>query len=297
MPLVGFIINIEFYVKEACVVEGVGNTYTYNGNQYRSRTKNDARAGFIMASLASGIIMSVLPSFSNPFLKQMKKEHQNNHLYKDAFYKSVEVSGLQDKGLAIVDTQFRNSMEERLFNSGKDVVDGQIKAGLNACYIPDLKVIKLNTEKATISGFHELGHAMNNLKGKFGKILQKCRVPGYTIAGLMGTVALFSRPKPKEAKRNLEDVILDNCGLIAFAGMMPTVAEEALASHNGIQLAKQSGLAEPLVKNLKKFYGKALLSYVGYAVLTGLSVFAASKITQVFTRPEKLNGEDKFYIS
>ena len=273
------------------MVNGVDNTYTYNGNRYRQRSKADAETGFVIASVASGLIMSVLPSFSNPFLKQMKNEHHNNHLYKDAFYKSVEISGLEEKGLRLSNTRFANATEERLFKAGQKIADGEIKAGLNACYIPDLKVIKLNAEKATISGFHELGHAMNNLKGKFGKILQKCRVPGYTIAGLMGTAALFSRPKPKEAKRNLEDVILDNCGVIAFAGMLPTVAEEALASHNGIKLAKQAGLAEPLVKNLKKFYGKALLSYVGYAVLTGLSVFAASKITQIFTRPQKIEQD------
>ena len=70
--------------------------------------------------------------------------------------------------------------------------------------------------------------------------------------------------------------------------MLPTVAEEALASRNGIKLAKQSGLSDGLLKNLKKFYGKALLSYVGYAVLTGLSVFATSKITEKFTRPKKV---------
>lgn len=271
------------------MVNGVdNNTYTYNGNRYRKRSEIDARTGFVLASAASGIIMSVLPSFSNPFLKQMKNEHQNNHLYKDAFLKSVELSGLEDKGLRLVDTRFKNSAEEGMFNLGEKVVDGEIKAGLNACYIPDLKVIKLNADKATISGFHELGHAMNNLKGKFGRFLQKCRVPGYTIAGLMGTVALFSRHKPKEAERNFDDVIMDNCGVIAFAGMLPTVAEEALASHKGIKIARQAGLAEPLVKNLKKFYGKALMSYVGYAVLTGLSVFAASKITEVFTRPQKI---------
>jgi hypothetical protein len=277
------------------VVNGVQNTYTYNGSEYRRRSENEARAGLIIASVASGVIMSVLPSFSNPFLKQMNKEHKNNNLYKDAFFKSVKMSGLEEKGLTIVNTCFNNSVEEQLYNSGKKIADGDIKAGLNACYIPDYKAIKLNTEKATISGFHELGHAMNNLKSKFGRILQKSRIPGYTIAGLMGTAALFSRPKPREAKRNLEDVLLDNCGLIAFAGMLPTVAEEALASRNGIKLAKQAGLAEPLVKNLKKFYGKALLSYVGYAVLTGLSVFATSEIMQIFTRPEKISNKNSFY--
>ena len=53
-------------------------------------------------------------------------------------------------------------------------------------------------------------------------------------------------------------------------------------------MAKKAGLGETAVKNLKKFYGKALLSYAGYALVTGLSVFAASKIMDKFTRPKKV---------
>jgi len=272
------------------VVKAVSETYNYNGIEYERRSRNDTRNGVILATVASGMIMSALPSFSNPFLKQMKKEHQYNGLYKDAFYKSVKLSGLIEKGLLVSDTQFRDSLERRLYESGQKVFDGDIKAGLNACYVPELRIIKLNTEKATISGFHELGHAMNHLKGKFGKFMQKCRVPGYAVAGFMEMIAIASRTKPKEAKRNIWDVILDNCGLIAFAGMVPTVIEEAMASRNGIKLAQQAGLKTPLLKNLRKFYGKALLSYAGYAVLTGLSVFATGEIMQMFTRPKKLDN-------
>ena len=104
----------------------------------------------------------------------------------------------------------------------------------------------------------------------------------------MGTVALFSRGKPEDVPKDIFDKIQDNCALIAVAGMLPTVAEEAMASAKGVKLAKQAGLAQDLIKNLKKFYGKALLSYAGYAAVTGLSVFAVSKITEAFTRPKKL---------
>ena len=62
-----------------------------------------------------------------------------------------------------------------------------------------------------------------------------------------------------------------------------------MASYKGIKLAKENGLSEALVKNLKKFYGKALLSYGGYALVTGLAVFVASKITEIFTRPQRIN--------
>lgn len=263
------------------------NTYVYNGDEYRRRSKGEAELGAWVALAASGAIKAMLPSFSNPFLKQMSKEHGNNQLYKDVFQKAVNQQFFKDNGVNFVDTTFRYG-EEALYRSKRPVVDGDIKAGFNACYIPSQKIVKLNSEKATISGFHELGHAMNHLQKGVGHVLQKLRGPGYTVAGLMGVLALTSRPKPKEADRNIADFILDNSGKIAFIAMLPTVFEEALASYKGVKLAKSAGLTEPLLKNLRKFYGKALLSYAGYALITGVSVFATSKIMQGFTRPKKI---------
>lgn len=250
-----------------------GNYNSNNGYYYEPQSKESAELGWILATTASGLIYKTLPSFSNPFLKQMTKEWGNNHIYKDVFEKAVENSGLKEKGLKII-------------NETNIATD--IGKGLNACFVPKTKEIILNTGKASISGFHELGHAMNNMKGGFGKILQKLRGPGYAIAGLMGSVALLSRNKPDDGKKDIKDFIQDNCGKIAFTAMLPTVIEETMASYKGIQAARKAGLAESAIKNLKKFYGKALLSYGGYAVVTGLAVYAASKITEKFTRPKKV---------
>jgi len=270
------------------VVSGIGNNqiYTYNGEVYKRPSYADAEMGFWAASIAAGALKALLPSFSNPFLKQMQTEHGNNYLYKDVFEKAVDMSGLKEKGLKIVNLQF--SPAETMINPS-EISHYDVKAGLNAFFAPSAKQIVLNQNKASISGFHELGHAMNNMSGKLGKVLQKMRGPGYWVAGLMGIVALFGRTKPKGAKRNAWDWIQDNCHWIAAVGMLPTVAEEALASYKGVKAAKAAGLADNLVKNLKKFYGKALLSYAGYAAVTGLSVYAVSKITEMFTRPRKIN--------
>lgn len=267
----------------------------YNNNYtYVPRSKEDAEMGFILASLASAAVMGALPYFSKPFAKQMREEHSNNHLYKDAFFKAIDKSGLKEKGLKFEHTDFSFEDLRKLgtpFES--QIIHKDIKSGMNACYVPSLKLVKLNANKASLSGFHELGHAMNHLNSKTGKFLQLCRKPGYVLAGLMGTVALFSRRKPKESDSGFMDFIQNNCGKIAFASILPTVAEEALATHKGMKLAKESGLDDKLLKNLRKFYGKAWLSYVGYAIATGLSVFAASKITEKFTRPKKV--ENPFY--
>ena len=240
------------------------------GYYYKPRSQESAEIGWVLASVASGLVYKLLPSFSNPFLKQMGKEHANNYLYKDTFIKAVNESGLKDlKRIHIADAS-------------------DIGRGFNACFVPLANEIRLNENLATIAGFHELGHAINNMKPGIGRILQKLRKPGYTVAGLMGTVALFSRNKPKEAKRNPLDFIQDNCGKIAFAAMLPTVIEESMASYRGIKAAEKAGLAKPLVNNLKKFYGKALLSYGGYAIIAGVATFAASKIMEKFTRPKKV---------
>lgn len=263
----------------------IDNVYSYNGSVYERRSNFDAQAGFILATAASALLYKLLPSFSNPFLKQMKNEHSNNYLYRGAFIDAVNLSGLKDKGLKIRHMDL-SPIESAL--PPKQVANFEVKSGLNAFFSPFTKEIYLNLNKSTIAGFHELGHAMNNMSGFAGKCLQKMRVPGYWVAGVMGTLALFSRRKPEDAPKDAFDKIQDNCALIAVAGMVPTVAEEAMASTKGIKLAKQAGLGQDLVKNLKKFYGKALLSYAGYAAITGLSVFAVSKITETFTRPKKL---------
>ena len=254
------------------------NSFYYNGNEYIPRDPNAGSTGFILASLASSAIMGTLPAFARPFNKQLIKEHSQNHLYKDAFEKSLEVSGLDKKGVQIIPAQY--------FRDMSDVACGQ-----NAYYTPKKKTITINTDKISIAGFHEAGHAMNDLKGKFGKILSKLRYPGYVAAGWLGFIALFSRPKPKEAPKNGLDFIKDNCGKLAFACWLPTVLEEGMASYKGVKLARKTGLAEPLIKNMKKLYAKALLTYAGRAAATGLAVGAASMIMDAFTRPKKVENE------
>lgn len=258
------------------MVSNVSNVYSYNGEQYERKSHLSSEIGAMVALGASGLIYKALPSFSNPFLNQMKKEHLNNHHYKDVFIRAVKNSSLEAKGL-------------KLANVTDLATD--IGRGLNACYMPKERVIALNKNLASISGFHELGHAMNHLKSKTGWLLQKLRRPGYAIAALMGYVALNDRPKPKGADRNFKEFVEDNCGKIAFVSLLPTVIEESMASYKGVKMAKEAGLAESLVSNLKRFYRKALWSYLGYAIVTGVSVFATSKIMEKFTRPRKIERE------
>ena len=260
------------------------NSYYYNGNQYIPSSSGDSNKGFLVASAVSSAIMGTLPLFSKPFEHQLAKEHTQNHLYKNAFLNSLKISGLDKKGVKIIPMELSRIADDYAL-------------GKNAAYFPKEKLVKINTDKISIAGFHELGHAMNDINGKMGKFLSKLRWPGRIIAGWMGTIALFSRPKPKDAPKNGFDFVKDNCGKIAFACMLPTVFEEGMASYKGLKLAKKTGLAEPLIKNMKKLYKKALLTYIGHATATGFAVGAASMIMDKFTRPKKVeNPENPFFL-
>ena len=259
------------------------NSYYYNGNQYIPSTSGDSNKGFLIASAASSAILGTLPLFGKPFERQLAKEHARNHLYKDAFLNSLQVSGLDKKGVKIIPMEFSSTLND--YTLGK-----------NAAYFPKEKAIRINTDKISIAGFHELGHAMNDITGKLGKFLSKLRWPGRILAGWMGTIALFSRPKPKDAPKNGFDYVKDNCGKIAFACMLPTVFEEGMASYKGLKLAKKTGLADSLIKNMKKLYGKALLTYIGHAAATGLAVGAAGMIMDKFTRPKKVETPEYPYF-
>lgn len=254
----------------------------YNGNEYITRTPLNEFEGFMLATAASGAILSPLAYAGKPFENQLKREEVNNKIYKDYFTRALHDSGLYEKGVRIIPAQY-------------SLVNNDYKLGKNACYIPKSNEVVINTDKISIAGFHELGHAMNDLMSKYGvKYLAKMRGIGYAIAGLMEYFAIFSRTKPKGAPRSFTDIIEDNCGKIAFIGMLPIVAEEYIASKRGLKLAKASGLSEPLINNMKKLYQKALLTYGGRAVLGGLAVYASRKIMDLFTRPKLAETSQSF---
>lgn len=269
---------MEFrFVLNGC---SMSETIHYNGQEYSRRSINEGIAGYFLASAASGAVLApaAIPSF---ILKnQLQKQQMNNSEYKDAFYKAHELSGLKNKGVIIEEAQ--RSMGQNAFSMGQ-----------NAAYFPDAKMVYINTDKISVAGFHELGHAMNDLISKYGvKYLQKMRKSFFALAGLMEYFAIFSRTKPKGAKRNFIDVIEDNCGKIAFLAMLPIVAEEGIASLRGYNLAKKAGLSKSLLKNLKKTQWIALSTYIAGAVLGGLAVYTSRKVMDYFTRPKLVEHDD-----
>ena len=117
------------------------NSYYYDGNQYIPRSQTDGNKGFIMASAASSAIMgTILPLCGKPFERQLIKEHSQNYLYKDAFLNSLNVSGLDKKGVRIIPMELSKTVND-------------YSLGRNAAYFPKERVVRINTDKISSAGF------------------------------------------------------------------------------------------------------------------------------------------------
>ena len=256
------------------------NFGAYDKTQYTPVSDSQKTAAYATASYVSGAILLPLMWCGKPFEKQLKEELLNNQQYKDAFFKSLEISGLKDKGVSFVDARNVIGLNSSYVN------------GTNACFRPADKKVILNADKIAVSGFHELGHAMNSTMGKLTKYSKKLIPIGLSVSALMGYIALFNNNHPKdEEKTSLAFKVRDNAGKIAFLGFVPLLIEEAMASIKGIKLAKMSGLSKSLIPNLKNIYAKAFFTYFAKAALTALSVGAANIIMEKYTRPQRSKND------
>lgn len=161
-----------------------------------------------------------------------------------------------------------------------------IANGFNACHMPKTKGIYVNKDKMAFSIFHEMGHAINANCKDWRKVLQKIKLPSKAIGGLAFATALFTNRKAKNdpTRDNIDkttDFVKDNCGKIVFISILPTLAEEAMASINGAKMAKKV-LNNDMLKKLNKLNFKAWGTYLTGAVVAGvgsaLAVYIKDKV-------------------
>lgn len=166
---------------------------------------------------------------------------------------------------------------ERTFNSTLE--------GYQAFCLPNMNLVVCNLDKFGASVFHEIAHKLNSQsKNIIVKALSKSR---NHIAGLgtvvVSMVAMLTDPKNKrkDPEKNLDKVdnfIKDNCGLCATAMVLPKTIEEFIANSKGTKIAKKAGVSGELLNKVKKTHNISRISYAIGAVVTGLSVFLASKL-------------------
>lgn len=287
---------------------------TQDGSKYQKADKGKVIAGVLLGDIAGGAALQTARTLSRIPISNIKKdiavfENSNlSHAVDVAFTKA----GLANKGIKFIDAIETNTelvketvnkalpkwMDKvpalkKIMLKGLQSKAAMMNSGQNACFVPRAKAIIVNKEKIGWASFHEMGHALNKCTPSAGKVLTKLRGPGAILAVAALFTALFKRKKvegekPQGAWDKATTFVKNNCGKLAFLGMVPLLAEEGLASIKGAKLAK--GLLSPeQFKTLNKLHGKAWLTYAGLAVGTGLAAYVASKVRDNIASPKKIS--------
>ena len=230
-------------------------------------------------------------NYSKDIYSQMKNKNQIKQ-FEGAVDKIFESSKLKEKGVQIIDVD-KTSFEELI-----DIITKQkkikipkkykeelmsnysiIKMGRNSCFMPGTNIILANKNSHEILALpHEMGHAINyNFKG-LGRTLNNMRQITHVAPFWIILFALLEKgQKINETADKLTNFIKDNCGKLMFLVHLPVLAEEGLASINGIKHAKNF-LPKDVVRNLSKRSFAAWLTYFTHAALISFGASLAPKV-------------------
>ncbi len=149
-----------------------------------------------------------------------------------------------------------------------------VAKGENAFFHEKLKLAVAPKSKPSLI-LHEVGHAITATKGKVLKFMQNSRMYAASVPTALLLLSSMA-PKRQDGKQNFVE---RNAGFLGFAAFVPTIAEEALASHRGIKAAKEYAKKFPekliKIKPLKNNYALALMTYV----IAGIGLGVAAKET------------------
>ena len=269
--------------KAAAITAGTAlalSPTAYLANEYLKKVS------FENLPVYKNIMLNILPNLDS--LEQTKSNIEN----------ILEETGLKEKGVKLfVATEKK---QEELSNIlSKDIKGNsyiskalresfvqKITEGLNACFAPATKHIIIPETQSYVSAYHEAGHAYNATFSKIGKILQKARnltpygvpliMPLLLAVGLSHDVK--NTPKNEKSKfEKVKDFIKNNAGKLTLVSFIPMLAEEGLASINGLKFAKKYMQPDKL-KILGRSYAIAWLSYASIAALFTTSTWGGIKI-------------------
>ncbi len=203
-------------------------------------------------------------------------EHLKNNEYKKAWqeYKTIF------RGKPINPATVSN----KIFKSDKPTIKlteklKVVSKGKNAFCSPLTKDIMINMDNLGGASFHEMGHALNASGSKalkalvFGRHITKFFVPVILAVGLF-------KSKKKEGQEpngiidKMTTFIKNNAGKLTFAALIPTLAEEGLASIRGAQIAKKV-LDPKLLKKVNKYNFLAWTTYIASALVAAAAVKTA----------------------
>ena len=219
----------------------------------------------------------------------------------DKFYKYLSCSSVNkgnvDEAVQLLLEAYNKKFLGRLMSTSKKLkackkIANVIANGKNAGYVDGVKKV-LISDKLLISGFHELGHAMNANLGGIGKVLTKSRQLSLLTIPIM-IIALAKNKKQNGEKPQgfwdkLTTFVKDNAGKLTFLSLLPKIAEEGLATLRGNKFAKQL-LSPELFKKVAKTNALGFTTYLVSAVLAGVGIYAGTKLRDAIVEKKKFKS-------
>ncbi|DAB11393.1 TPA: hypothetical protein CPT91_06195 [Candidatus Gastranaerophilales bacterium HUM_16] len=214
------------------------------------------------------------------YLKDYRKKFFNdaeNQIFKQKGFETFTKLGLDKQGITLIDINPANCDAEFAKLKFKGKLSDYKKAadGKQAFFHPAAESIAVNCDKRASSIFHEIGHVHNYTAADWKNKLYKVRMFSKPAAFLALTAGLCT---------NKDSFFNENCGKLTFAALTPIIAEEALASKNGQNMAK-SVLPANLFKKLKAINARSLGSYIFGAIATSIAAAFAVDVKNRIAQP------------
>ena len=212
----------------------------------------------------------IKPSDIKSELREVAKPAEEIKNKIDKIVKSSESSSVPNK---IIKSSSRVKLAKKL----KDVAEGK-----NAFCSPLTRDIMINVDKLGGASFHEMGHALN---ASGSKVIKALAIGRHISALFVPVILAIGLLKPKKKDNEEPNGIIDkattfiksNAGKLTFAALIPTLAEEGLASIRGGQIAKKV-LDPKLLKKVNRNNFLAWTTYLTGALLTTGAVTIGVKI-------------------
>lgn len=203
----------------------------------------------------------------------------------------VNLIELNEKSITIYD--FIAIKDNKAAKRERKIIEA-VKKGEYAIFDRNANEISINTQKLGAAGFHEIGHAINYNKSKFWKFIQKSRTPLKFLPALFITIALLKRKKaegeePKGFFDKVTTFIKNNVGKLSAAALLPSIAEELMATKRGNALAKEI-LTPENFKKVAKVNKWGAASYIVIAALAGGKAYLCNKVKDSIASPKEIKA-------
>lgn len=273
-----------------------------NGIKQVSTCEQPSKVKSILAIGAGAASLGIIRTKLNTDILDQKDKHLNSGLdtnyMREKINRALSQSGMKNKGVKILDfARYENNPPKRMISSNKPTIKDFIHAivrrvkfndvniahdGYNSFYVAKSNKILINTNKQSLAGFHEIGHAINNNSSKFWRTIIKTRGLTTALPFWIAAIAICKRKKAEGetstgAMDSATTFIKNNAGVLSLASSVPIIAEELKASQRGNKLAKEL-LSPDIAQKVIKSNRLGAMTYIVGAGAMALATVAGSKI-------------------